>query len=66
MPEPRVGQVQKTQDNQNQFAGSGFVVYGNDGRPAAAFGFLNDDDARLAAKKMSEIIAICKHVNGFS
>jgi hypothetical protein len=42
MPEPRVGPVQPTQDGQGKFAGIGFVVYGDDGRPAATFGFLND------------------------
>src|SRR5260370_31370010 len=46
MPDPRVGPVQRTQDDQKNFAGSGFVVYGDDGRPAAHFGFLSDADAQ--------------------
>jgi hypothetical protein len=62
MPEPRIGPVQPTQDGQGKFAGIGFVVYGNDGRPAATFGFLNDVNARTAAKKVSEIIALCRDV----
>ena len=63
MPEPRVGSVQQTQDGQGSFAGAGFVVYGNDGRPAVSFGFLRDADAHIAVKKMHEIIALCKDVS---
>jgi hypothetical protein len=63
MPTPRVGQVQVTQDGRGTFAGSGFVVYGNDGLPAAIFGFLKDDDAHIAIKKMHEIIALCQHIS---
>ncbi len=66
MPDPRVGPVQRTQDDQKNFAGSGFVVYGDDGRPAAHFGFLSDADAQFAAKKMSEIIALCKSLKGYA
>ena len=40
MPEPRVGPAQSTKDDQNNFAGSGFVVCGNDRLPAVTFGFL--------------------------
>jgi hypothetical protein len=54
MPDPRVGAIRSTSDDRNNFAGIGFVVYGNDGRPAAVFGFLTEAEAKLAAKKMSE------------
>ncbi len=60
---PRVGPVQRTHDGKGNFAGSGFVVYGNDGMPAVSFGFLKEADANVAAKKMSEIIAMCQDVS---
>ena len=61
MAHPRVGPVQSTQA-QNGFAGSGFVVYDGNGKPAVSFGFLKEADANVAAKKMSEIIAACAEV----
>ena len=66
MPHPRVGPVQRTLDDQKNFAGSGFVVYGDDGRPAASFGFLSDANAQTAAKKMGEIIALCSNLRGYA
>jgi hypothetical protein len=45
---------------------SGFVVYGNDGKPAAHFGFSSNDEAQTAHKKMNEIIATCKSLRGYA
>ncbi len=62
MPHPQVGPVQSVQDDRCSFAGSGFVVYANDGTPAVTLGFANIADAQAAAKQMNEIIALCKEV----
>jgi hypothetical protein len=59
MASPRIGQIQNINDESNDLASSGFVVYGNDGRPAVTFGFLKPGGAVVAAKKMKEIIALC-------
>ena len=62
MPHPRVGPIQFVQTENIV----GFTVYGNDGRTAAHFGFKDKESAELAAKKMSEIIAMCTDLRGYS
>jgi hypothetical protein len=66
MAEPRVGQVDQISFSHYEQSKEGFVVFGNDGRPAATFGFASRADARTAVKKMSEIIALCTNVRGNS
>jgi hypothetical protein len=64
---PRLGSVRDySQDTDRNRSASGFVLYGNDGKPTAHFGFSSLDDAKAAHKKMSEIIAICKSLRGYA
>jgi hypothetical protein len=62
MAHARIGPVRDTQDDDGKFAGSGFVLYSDDGGPAATLGFSKTADAQAAAEKLSEIIAMCQQV----
>jgi hypothetical protein len=53
----RVGPIQKAQAGASGFSGVVFVLYGDDDRPIATFGFEKQEDALIGAKKMLEIIA---------
>lgn len=62
MPKPRIGRIQLDADSHGDFAGIGFVVYGNDGSPVASFGFPSEADAETAAGKMRDILALAREV----
>jgi hypothetical protein len=64
---PRLGSVRDySRDTNKNRSASGFVLYDNDGKPAAHLGFSSHDDAQAAHKKMNEIIAICKSLRGYA
>jgi hypothetical protein len=58
----RVGPVQRVMDDHKHFAGSGFVLLDDNGRPCVTFGFTSEQDASTGAKKMSELIALSKEI----
>jgi hypothetical protein len=58
----RVGQVQNTADAQGTFAGSGFVVYADDGRPCVTFGYLTHAEANEARSLVEKALQNAKLV----
>jgi hypothetical protein len=50
----RVGEVQSVQDG--RFAGIGFVLYDEDGRPCVLFGFSNATAAAVAQRNLKDAL----------
>jgi hypothetical protein len=49
-------------DDHRHFAGSGFVLHDDNGRPCVTFGFTSNVHASAGAKKMSELIALSEEI----
>ena len=60
----RVGDIQSTQDDFAQFAGVGFVLYDQTGKPCVAFGYLDRANASAAHKHLKDALKDVAYVKG--
>jgi hypothetical protein len=58
----KAGQVQSVSDGSGGFAGSGFALHDENGRPGITFGYLSETDAREGARQMQAMIAGTKEI----
>jgi hypothetical protein len=60
----RVGDIQSTQDDFAQFAGVGFVLYDQAGKPCVTFGYLDHANASAAHKHLKDALKDVAYVKG--
>jgi hypothetical protein len=59
---PRIGEVQPISSNPQDDTLMGFVLFGSDGQPRAAFCYPDRAAAERAAKGFTAMLANCKRV----